>query len=70
MSEWIKCSEQMPEQLTSVLAAGKGGKIFNLYRQGERWLVDGPYSCSVREGEVKFPITHWQPLPPPPAEGE
>lgn len=68
MSGWIKCEDQMPEQLLSVLAAGRGGKVFNLYRHGERWLVDGPFNGQHQSGEVKFPITHWQPLPSPPTE--
>ncbi|MDO7911377.1 DUF551 domain-containing protein [Pseudomonas sp. 22-AL-CL-001] len=68
MSSWIKCEDQMPEQLLSVLAAGKGGKIFNLYRHDNRWFVDGPFNGQRQDGEVKFPITHWQPLPSPPTE--
>ncbi|WP_261118954.1 DUF551 domain-containing protein [Serratia ficaria] len=73
MSEWIKCSERMPEPETPVLIMNNG-----VIRIGEvRWdspsheesyqafkYWDDP-NDDGQPWEV-FDITHWMPLPKPP----
>lgn len=74
MSDWIRCSERMPEKLKSVWLFGRIPSV-SLKKFGfEGWLTsDGfvaennglsPGLCEKAE------VTHWQPLPEPPKEGE
>ncbi|EOC1212835.1 DUF551 domain-containing protein [Cronobacter sakazakii] len=64
MSKWIKCSERMPPECTMVLGRVDddydfvnllGGHL-NIFSMGEWRIVPGAE------------ITHWMPLPAPPAE--
>ncbi len=58
MSEWIKCSESMPEY-NHVLTWGAPG--FDIARwDGNGWYDS--YGVSINPKN----ITHWQPLPEPP----
>lgn len=60
MSEWIKCSERMPEDFTDVLVTdGSYVEIMTLLTDGS-WLVlleEGSTCVSVNN------ITHWMSLP-------
>jgi hypothetical protein len=62
MSEWIKCSERMPEPNMKILAHSKRCKHFFAVRKNRVRLpwefVDGD-TCYEK-------ITHWMPLPEPP----
>ncbi len=64
MSEWIKCSEQMPELGQDVLCINIDGDYETcLYTKG--WHSGNPFFASCA-GDF-FP-THWMPLPEPPKE--
>ena len=76
MSEWIKCSERMPEDGDIVICVGF---VFNKPENGQ-WVQpcipeDGTFYaiCSDSDGEFcadfdieMHPPTHWMPLPEPP----
>lgn len=77
MSEWIKCSDVMPEQGQHVLCSGfYGGR-----QDTKRFVTPSTFHAGVfREytdeddeesvdckGSYHHP-THWQPLPTPPTE--
>ena len=57
MSEWIKCSERLPEEKVVVLT-WDGYDICTAYRVRDYW-----------NDTIGWP-THWMPLPAPPAEDE
>lgn len=67
MSQWIKCSERMPEEGKPVLVVSSigGATQNNVYE----W--DGRTWCDFRAdyNELSMDVfTHWMPLPEPPAE--
>lgn len=60
-SNWIKCSEEMPEKFTSVLAFEEGHISIMQWNGGKYWQEVGT------NDDFLIP-THWQPLPPPPED--
>lgn len=69
MSEWIKCSERMPEnpglgrQFPYVLCASENGWLtIAFYDYNRKCWDDGDFYDHIND------ITHWMPLPAPPAE--
>lgn len=63
MSEWISVSEKLPEKLDEYIVMIKGAKVptalwYN--PNGELWKTE--------ELGIKYPVTHWMPLPEPPKE--
>lgn len=73
MSEWIKCSERMPEVWQDVLVCGVHG------HDGEKSLTDffvgfrgtsGLWHAVNISGDYELELygepTHWMPLPEPP----
>ena len=67
MSEWIKCSDEMPEQGQKVL-------VFRPHAH-EKPYKDPNYKICTYAGEDIFinshfehEITHWMPLPKPPTK--
>jgi hypothetical protein len=70
MSEWIKCSDRLPDKNAQVLCFN-GGKLFGSYTLGEiRTDSDGCtawHIFGVNENNAGFGnVTHWMPLPEPP----
>lgn len=63
MSEWIKCSDKMPELDTEVLAVDGWGDIGIGQFRDSRGAV---YFSDL--GDSLADPTHWQPLPAPPAK--
>lgn len=71
MSEWIKCSERMPEKGPHVWVFCVRGAWW----QQQAWLdQDGKWrsgsfcpTCGFTGGDfIMGDVTHWIPLPPPP----
>lgn len=66
MSEWVKCSDRMPEDGVKVLTSFRGGmrtavcKIVDVL--GHKIFVD---EMTLFNG---VPADHWQPLPESPTE--
>jgi len=79
MSEWIKCSDRMPDfEHGYVLVACEGGNVdktfYSVHRESHRrhgssysrkylGKDSGFFELSHKYG---YKITHWQPLPEPP----
>lgn len=69
MSQWIKCSERMPED-TQMLLAFSQGEIVAAYWN---WVVNPIDYKKYRaftylSGNTLEGVTHWMPLPEPPKE--
>lgn len=58
--QWIKCSERMPDLIGSCLALSGNTIYFAFYNSDGKWAHENSFLTSV---------THWMPLPAPPAEG-
>ena len=69
MQNWIKCSEQMPDDDKYVLVSngkhiGLGAYIRDEHLEyDERWQDEHFEFINLQS---KYPVTHWQPLPEPP----
>ncbi len=64
MTEWIKCSERLPDKGTDVLCLSNG-KIFH------SWWDDVSSSCDwydIKNTWIIEDVTHWMPIPPLPSE--
>jgi len=62
MSEWIKCSEKMPEKYKQVL-------FFDGYYILIGSLFTDPETpCFLFEGGTSDSVTHWMPLPNTPEQ--
>ncbi|MFK3699392.1 DUF551 domain-containing protein [Serratia ureilytica] len=61
-SEWIKCEEQLPQQNEEVLVFGESwGTVVAFINHHGNW-DDGDFYADISG------ITHWMPLPEPPAD--
>lgn len=59
---WVACSERMPEQFVEVLVCTEdGGRYVAALNQSMTW-DDGDFFDDIQD------VTHWQPLPSPPAK--
>ena len=71
MSEWIECSDRLPENSNDVTVYSPTLGVFNGYCWrgffGEKSPVFYSNSGEHDDG-LKDDVTHWMPLPPPPAE--
>ena len=77
MSEWVKCSERMPEN--GVLVIGSGSGLFKGCRWVEPVIYDGgefhPVTASDHSDELVAELDsemigtdYWMPLPEPPKD--
>ena len=69
MSEWIKCSERLPENEQVVLAYDDDIFLLTFKQTTDgRHKKHGGYFYSSDDGEFFDEIKYWQPLPPPPKD--
>lgn len=76
MSDWIKCSERMPDdgQIVAIINAGHGEiyEAATVTRSGTHFiLMDGLEASNYDGGAVvtlSMEATHWMPLPEPPKD--
>ena len=74
MSEWISCSESLPEQnnecvegvSVAVTVFSEVYGIFNGVLVHGHWYLDGPGVVMARWNTPLEAVTHWMPLPSPP----
>lgn len=65
MSEWIKCSDEMPEENSKVIAfTAYGEMIFDMHYKWEKYDNEWMSEYTLWRGRV----THWMPLPEPPED--
>ena len=80
MSEWIKCSDRLPELDTpvwlrmpeNIMLVGERGSSTD----GWMWArcydfyfnADGKWDSNESDASDEYEPTHWQPLPTPPTE--
>jgi len=58
--QWISVEDRLPEQNTEVLSCDKNHRIYrSTYYEGRGFKLMFHRDCHR-------PVTHWQPLPPPP----
>jgi hypothetical protein len=65
MSQWVKTSDRMPDELQDVIGYWQGLMDMTLYRiiQGEtHWWSEH------KRRYVQLPPSHWHPLPQPPED--
>lgn len=78
MSDWIKCSERLPDEDSYVVAAKHYGSgmppdaAVCWFIHGRFCLHDDGLSASNYDGgaciSMDFQVTHWMPLPDPPKD--
>lgn len=66
MSEWIKCSERMPEEGADVIVYDGLRQVHEgcYFQYGDSVVWEIPSYNPSYYGEVN--VTHWMPLPEPP----
>lgn len=67
MSNWIRCSERMPEVGQQVLATNQK---LHIYETAIFFYADVSGVEYFGTSSGRFIATHWHPLPEPPKEGE
>lgn len=70
MSQWIKCSEQMPEEFVDVLVVTDDSQVHEGYHFvytgcAPVWKI---YCYRKLYANEEVIVTHWMPLPEPPQE--
>ena len=63
MGDWIAVEDRLPENRVSVMIADIVGTVAMGMRAHERWFI---YYPATGVDIAEYPVTHWQPLPPPP----
>lgn len=65
MSEWIKCSERMPEETDDIIVACSDGTVISGISYSRR---KGFYMAALEydSDEPIKDVSHWMPLPEPP----
>ena len=63
MSDWIKCSERMPDR-----AAKDDFYLCIVKAHGRTYQKVVYFECGVFQISNEYVITHWMPLPAPPQD--
>lgn len=65
MSQWVKCSERMPEETDDIIVACSDGIVMSGISYHHR---KGFYIAALEydSDEPVTDVTHWRPLPEPP----
>ena len=60
---WVSVEERLPEQRDAYLVATEDGDVYDaeFIPSVKQWWIDD---------DLRLDVTHWQPLPEPPKEGE
>lgn len=69
MSDWIKCSERLPDVGDEVLIRMPVCGSFNI--EGGKYKGDGQFYgawCSTRGRDCAYRVSHWMPLPDQPKD--
>ena len=69
MSEWIKCSERLPEESERYLVCDLPYKIMSVVPYSAKWKRFNCYDTFDEEyvnGQGEYAVTHWMPLPSAP----
>lgn len=67
--QWIKCSQQMPENTQMLLAYSQGQIVPALWNYVVCPVEYKKYRAfTYLDGGPLENVTHWMPLPPPPSE--
>lgn len=64
MTEWIKCSDRMPEYFRDVLVTDGKGVEVKWLDEADCWDSFMENNSDIHSGNVAY----WMPLPPPPSE--
>lgn len=68
MSDWIKCSEQMPDDEQECLVQTHSGcRYISFYDEHTGLFFDSPGGNQINCIEHIL-VTHWMPLPEPPKD--
>ena len=65
--QWISVEERLPEE--TCIAINKYKDYMIGYISEDEYSNTG-YVCEDDDGVICFDVTHWQPMPEPPKEGE
>ena len=65
--QWISVEERLPEETCIAISKYKDYMIG--YISEDEYSNTG-YVCEDDDGVICFDVTHWQPMPEPPKEGE
>jgi hypothetical protein len=69
VGKWIPVSERLPEEWDDVLVvSGEAGFIEVAVYLGDCGEKKIPWRVSWNHEFLKYPVTHWMPLPEPPKE--
>ena len=63
MNEWISVEDRLPKIGTPVIVQGGCG-----YYDGENWRTYLAIKSNGAYAVIQWKVTHWMPLPAPPAE--
>ena len=70
VNQWISCQDKMPEEYKTVLVYEKDYGV--MIGELEKKFFDTQYFIARKSGLIlrTTEVTHWQPLPEPPKDGD